>query len=79
MGLAFGSHSYLADPFNYLDLFVVILGMLDLIPAGHPICAVAWPPPDAGESSLSALRALRVLRPLRAVTKFPELKQLVVS
>lgn len=48
-------------------MFIVIIGMLDFIPSGGG---------DTG--NLSALRSLRVMRPLRAVTKFPELRFLVV-
>ncbi|MGB1601948.1 MAG: ion transporter, partial [Promethearchaeia archaeon] len=69
LGFFLGHHSYLADKSNYLDFFIVILGILDFIPSSGD---------DEGGGNLSALRALRVLRPLKAVTKFPELKFIVV-
>eukprot|EP00960_Hanusia_phi_P034619 751196-Hanusia_phi.AAC.1 len=65
LGFIVGHHTYLSDGWNYLDFFIVIVGLLDFMPMN-----------SAG--NLSALRSLRVLRPLRAITKFPELKFLVV-
>ena len=67
MGFFFGAKSYLAEAFNYLDFFIVVLGILDFVPSDSD---------DGG--GLSALRALRVMRPLRAVSRFPELKFIVV-
>jgi len=67
LGLFWGSKTYLAELWNWLDFVVVIIGILDFIPSG-----------GQGSGNLSALRSLRVLRPLRAVNKFPELKFLVV-
>jgi hypothetical protein len=61
-----GPRTYLHDAWNYLDLFIVIVGLLDFVPSG------------SGSGNLSALRSLRVMRPLRAITKFPELRFLVV-
>lgn len=67
MGFIMGPHTYLHDPWNYLDFFIVIIGILDFVPSS-----------ESGGGNLSALRSLRVMRPLRAVTKFPELRFLVV-
>eukprot|EP00960_Hanusia_phi_P032706 750013-Hanusia_phi.AAC.2 len=67
LGLFWGSKTYLAELWNWLDFVVVIIGILDFIPSG-----------GQGSGNMSALRSLRVLRPLRAVNKFPELKFLVV-
>jgi hypothetical protein len=61
-----GRHTYLDDGFNYLDLFIVIIGMLDFFPS------------DGSTGNLSALRSLRVMRPLKLVTKFQELKSCVL-
>jgi hypothetical protein len=66
LGFFAGPHTYLHDAWNYLDFFIVIIGLLDFVPSG------------SGSGNLSALRSLRVMRPLRAVTKFPELRFLVV-
>ena len=65
LGFFFGHKSYLSETFNYLDFFIVVLGVLDFVPS------------DEEGDNLSALRALRVMRPLRAVSKFPELKFIV--
>jgi len=67
LGLIWGEKTYLKDAFNYLDLFIVIIGVLDFFPSG-----------GGGTGNLSALRSLRVMRPLRAVTKFPDLRFLVI-
>ena len=32
-GFFFGHKSYLAEGFNYLDLFIVVLGILDFVPS----------------------------------------------
>ena len=65
LGFCVGHHTYLSDGWNYLDFFIVIVGLLDFMPMNST-------------GNLSSLRSLRVLRPLRAITKFPELKFLVV-
>jgi hypothetical protein len=64
LGLWFESkHAYLNDGFNKLDLFIVLISILEkIIPA------------NAGGSSLTALKALRAmrgLRPLRAIKRYP--------
>jgi len=61
LGFFYGSKTYLSEAWNWLDFFIVVLGIIDFVP-------------DSGDSDLSALRSLRVLRPLRAVNKFPRLK-----
>lgn len=66
MGFVLGPKTYLSQAWNYLDLFIVIIGVLDFIPSA------------GASSNLSSLRSLRVVRPLRAVTKFPQLQFLVV-
>mmetsp|Transcript_31531 Transcript_31531/g.76314 ORF Transcript_31531/g.76314 Transcript_31531/m.76314 type:complete len:1933 (-) Transcript_31531:88-5886(-) len=68
-GFIVGPHTYLKDAWNYLDFFIVIIGVLDFLPADEE---------GGGGSNLSSLRSLRVMRPLRAVTKFPELRFLIV-
>ncbi len=69
LGFCIGPHTFLSDAANWLDAFVVAIGIMDFIP----------PDPNAeGGGSLGALRALRVLRPLRAVNRFPALKKLVI-
>jgi hypothetical protein len=64
-GFIVGKHTYLHDAWNYLDLIVVIIGVMDFFPSD-------------GSSNLSALRSLRVMRPLRLVTKFQDLKDNVI-
>jgi hypothetical protein len=65
LGFFVGRHTYLDDGFNYLDLFIVIIGVMDFFPS------------DGSTGNLSALRSLRVMRPLKLVTKFHELKSCV--
>jgi len=59
----YGRNAYLSDGWNWLDLLIVILGVIDFFPGDS--------------SNLSGLRALRVMRPLRAITRFPPLRFLV--
>jgi hypothetical protein len=64
LGFIVGPHTYLHDAWNYLDLAVVVVGVLDFFPSEDT-------------SNFSALRAMRVMRPLKLVTKYPELKNTV--
>jgi hypothetical protein len=66
LGFFCGHRTYLSDTWNYLDFFIVIIGLLDFFPSGGAM------------GNLSAVRSLRVMRPLRAITKFPKLKFLVL-
>jgi hypothetical protein len=63
-----------SQAWNYLDFFIVVIGILDFIPTpqGDGGGEVATGP------DVSSLRTLRVLRPLRAITKFPKLRFLIV-
>jgi len=65
MGFVVGPRAYLKDSWNYLDVVVVVIGVIDFFPS------------DGSSSNLSALRSLRVMRPLRLVNKFPELRDTV--
>ncbi len=65
LGFVFEKRTYLRDPWNVLDFVVVLLGVIDLIPS-------------LSISSVLVLRAFRVLRPLRAISRFDELRFLVV-
>lgn len=64
LGFIRGHGTYLANGWNWLDFFIVCVGLIEIIV------------PNAG--NLTALRALRVMRPLRAITRFPELQALVM-
>lgn len=52
--------AYLRDGWNWLDFFVVIIGILQNVP---------------GIPSLKGLRTLRVLRPLRSINAVPSMKR----
>ena len=63
MGFSGHSYSYMADPWNWLDAFVVLMSWLPLlIPA---------------LGNYSAVRAVRALRPLRTISRLPKLKRQV--
>jgi hypothetical protein len=64
MGLVLEKHTYLRDPWNALDCFVVAIGWIGLLP---------------GVANLTALRAIRVLRPLRSIKRIKKMKILVKS
>ena len=63
-GFVLHKHSYIRDPWNILDFFVVLVGYLSLLPS---------------IPNLKSLRTLRVLRPLRSINAIPSLKRLVAS
>ena len=64
MGFLFGKNSYLTDPWNMLDFFVVTTGVMGMFTGG---------------SNMSVLRTIRILRPLRTINSIPEMKVLTVS
>jgi hypothetical protein len=66
-GLFWGPKTYLTDTANWLDAFIVALGLFDFVPQD-----------GEGGGGFSSLRSLRILRVLRAVKKYPALKELVV-
>ncbi|CAM9295050.1 unnamed protein product, partial [Discosporangium mesarthrocarpum] len=59
-----GERCYLGDPWNRLDLTVVIVGIIGYIPG-------------LGGQSVGVLRIFRVLRPLRTLSAMPVLRQVV--
>ena len=71
MGFVWGKHTYLLNPWNILDLFVVITSILDLM----------YGTQGGGSTlkSFKALRALRALRPLRMINRNEGLKIIVNS
>jgi len=62
-GVFFGPNSYMSNPWNWLDVFVVFIGYVGL----------------AVGSNLSALRTLRAIRPLRTIKNVPGVRLLVVT
>ena len=67
--IAFGLYmedkdAYLRDPWNCMDGFIVIIGILGKIISGN----LGW---------VRSLRTMRVLRPLRVISRVPELKVVV--
>ena len=63
MGFVFHKHSYLREPWNVLDFFIVCVSIVGFLPI------------EGGADSLKALRTFRILRPLRSVNKLPAMKQ----
>ena len=64
MGFVVERGSYLRDPWNNLDFFVVVASIVATLP---------------GMPNVSALRTFRVLRPLRSLTVVPGMKVLISS
>ena len=64
MGFVMERGSYLRDPWNNLDFFVVVASIVATLP---------------GMPNVSALRTFRVLRPLRSLTVVPGMKVLIES
>ncbi|GAX83897.1 hypothetical protein CEUSTIGMA_g11321.t1, partial [Chlamydomonas eustigma] len=71
-GLLFnGIHSYLRQPWNILDLFIVLIGILVLaLQSVTNPSYIIW---------LRAFRAFRALRPLRIATKFDGIRVVVAA
>jgi len=66
MGFLFQKRTYLRDPWNILDFFVVVISLLTTFTDG-----------DSSLSSLKSLRAFRAFRPLRMINRAPGLKLIV--
>lgn len=67
MGFVISKHSYLRDTWNWLDFFVVLVSVTDVIPGtGHV-------------GLLKGFRTIRILRPLRSINKIKSLKRLINS
>jgi hypothetical protein len=64
MGFIFHKKAYLRDGWNWIDFFVVVIGLIEIIP---------------NIPNLKALRALRVLRPLRSINAIPSMRRLISS
>ena len=62
MGFVFNSRSYLRDPWNCLDFFIVSISIISMLPI------------SGGAGSLKALRTFRILRPLRSINKLPAMR-----
>lgn len=59
-GLVIHRNSYLKDPWNWLDCFVVIVSILGLF--------------QLGNKGLRALRTFRILRPLKTINAVPRIR-----
>ncbi|EKX42435.1 hypothetical protein GUITHDRAFT_141128 [Guillardia theta CCMP2712] len=64
-GLLLGPTSFLSDGWGWMDLVIVVLGLM------QDFLSISW------LRSMAVLRASRMLRPLRAINKVPQLKLLV--
>ena len=68
-GLVTQKESYLRDPWNVMDLLIVVTGTVEII--------IFFSSSSASVVKLKALRNLRVLRPLRSLNSIPGMKRLV--
>jgi hypothetical protein len=66
-GLYIGKDSYLRNGWNIIDIFLIIISLIDLI-----ISLTV----KSSSKILRILRILRTLRPLRLINKYPGLIQL---
>lgn len=62
MGFAIGQGTYLKDPWNWLDFFVVVTSLLAFLPNVY---------------NVSGLRTFRLLRPLRSLSTMKSMRILV--
>jgi hypothetical protein len=63
-----GVLSYMSNPWNAFDAFMVLAGYSQFIPTGS----------SASTGGIRAMRAIRALRPLRTITRFSSLRAIVV-
>ena len=64
-------YAYIRNPWNVLDMTIVVASLISLIFADNPdISELGW---------VRGLRVLRALRPLRVIKRVPELKMVVNS
>jgi hypothetical protein len=66
MGFVMHRNSYLRDPWNWLDFFVVCVSLVNFLP-------------NVNSGGLKALRTFRILRPLRTINAIPMMKQQIQS
>ena len=71
LGFRGGKNTYVKDPWNKLDLLVVVVGWLGLV-----LDAVD---PNLLPINLGVLRAFRILRPLRSIARLPGLRRVIQS
>ena len=64
MGFIVHKNSYLHDPWNWLDFFVVCISIAGFFPS-------------AENEGLKALRTFRILRPLRSINAMPRMRALI--
>ena len=67
MGFCVHKLSYLREPFNCLDFFIVIVSVIGFLPL------------KGGSDSLKSLRTFRILRPLRSINRMPTMRQQIQS
>ena len=63
MGFCMHKLSYLREPWNCLDFFIVCVSVIGLLPI------------KGGSESLKSLRTFRILRPLRSINRMPSMRQ----
>jgi hypothetical protein len=66
MGFVINKKSYLRDPWNNLDFFIVCVSIVGMLPG-------------VNAESLKALRTFRILRPLRSINAMPTMRDLIQS
>ena len=69
LGFVFGKNTYLRDPWNVIDFFIVVTGLLDFFQGFL----------TGGVISLKSLRVLRILRPLKGIKTVPSLRKQVAA
>lgn len=60
-GFVMDNHTYLRDPWNWLDFVVVVTGLISLLPGIS--------------ANLQALRIFRLIRPLKTITMLPNMRR----
>ena len=63
MGFCMHKLSYLREPWNCLDFFIVCISLIGFLPV------------KGGSDSLKSLRTFRILRPLRSINRMPAMRQ----
>ena len=64
LGLFLGKKSYLRDPWNYLDMFIVV---------------VSWATFNNYDINISAIKTFRMIKPLKALSNIRQMRILLKS
>jgi hypothetical protein len=81
LGFIFGEDTYIWDPWNFLDFFIVMSSYAGFIGTEEVSASSFEPGPEieSGGFNVKGLRVFRVLRPLKTISSIKGLKILILA